>query len=140
MPGLAAGLGWVAGQRRLRRNPFLFGDAFADAAFLDGEFDEFFLRPLHDIPARRDAAVRLLRSFDTQYVRDLAAVHRRIGVPVRLVWGDQDPFFPLKWAQEMVGTFPNASLHVVEGAGLFAHEERSAEVAQALLPVLLGEC
>ena len=136
LPGLAAGLGWVAGHRRVRRNQFVLGAAFADPSLLDGEFDEFFLEPLHALPARRDAAVRLLRSFDTQYVRDLAEVHSRITVPVQFVWGDQDPFFPLKWAEEMVRTFPDARLHVVPGAGLFSHEERPLEVAQALLPIL----
>ncbi len=39
----------------------------------------------------------------------------------------------------LVGSaFPNAHLDVIEGAGLFAHEERPAEVAAALLPVLTG--
>lgn len=139
LPGFGAGLGWVAGRPRLRRNRFVLGDAFADSALLDGEFDEFFLEPLHDLRERQRAAICLLRSFDEQHVRDLAAVHRRITVPVQLVWGDQDPFFPLQWAEEMVGTFPDARLEVIEGAGLFSHEERPAEVAQALLPVLLGE-
>ena len=138
MPGFGAGLGWVAGKRRLRRNPLVLGDAFADSALLDGEFDEFFLQPLHDLPERQRAAVRVLRSFDVQYVHDLAAVHERITVPVQLVWGDQDPFFPLAWAEEMVETFPDARLEVVKGAGLFSHEERPADVAQALLPVLVG--
>ncbi|MCC6433643.1 MAG: alpha/beta hydrolase [Acidimicrobiales bacterium] len=137
-PGLSASLGWLAAHRRLRRNRFVFGGAFADRSLLDGEFDEFFLRPLHDEPARRDAAARLLRSFDPQHVRDLAELHRRITVPVQLVWGEQDQFFPLTWAKEMVATFPDALLHVVAGAGLFCHEERPAEVAQALLPTLLG--
>ena len=139
LPGVGAGLGWVAGHRRVRRNRFALGSAFADASLLDGEFDEFFLKPLHELPERRDAAVRLLRSFDVQHVRDLVAVHGRINVPVQLVWGDQDPFFPLAWAKEMVGTFANASLAIVKGAGLFAHEERPEEVANALLPVLLGK-
>ena len=138
LPGVGGALGWVCGQRRLRRNPLVFGAAFADASLLDGEFDEFFLKPLHDLPARRDAAVRLLRSFDVQHVRDLAAVHGRIGVPVQLVWGEKDPFFPLAWAKEMVGTFADARLTVVEGAGLFSHEERPTEVAAALLPTLVA--
>ncbi len=38
----------------------------------------------------------------------------------------------------MVDTFPNAKLTVVADAGLFAHEERPAEVAEALLPTLTG--
>ena len=138
LPGVGAGLSFVAGQRRLRRNRFALGAAFADASLLDGEFDEFFLRPIHEIPERRDAAIKVLRSFDPQHVRDLVEVHKQIGVPVQLVWGDKDPFFPLQWAIEMVPTFPNAQLTVIKGAGLFAHEERPAEVAQALLPTLLG--
>jgi pimeloyl-ACP methyl ester carboxylesterase len=139
VPGFAAALGWLAGKQRLRRNKFVLGDAFADAALLDGEFDEFFLPPLHQIPERRDAAIRLLRSFDKQYVADLAEVHRRIAVPVQLVWGDQDPFFPIEFVHEMLGTFPDGRLDIIEGAGLFAHEERPAEVARALLPVLTAD-
>jgi haloalkane dehalogenase len=136
VPGAGAGLGWVLGRPRLRRNRFVLGGAFADPSLLDGEFDELFLEPLHTSPPRREAAMRLLRSFDQQHVRDLAELHRRIEVPVGLIWGDQDQFFPLAWAEEMVGTFPDADLHVITGAGLFAHEERPAEVAKALLPIL----
>ena len=138
LPGFGAGLGWVAGRPRLRRNGFVLGDAFADASLLEGEFDEFFLQPLHSDPERRDAAVRVLRTFDEHFVRDLADLHRRITVPVQMVWGDQDPFFPIAQARDMVETFPDARLHVVPGAGLFAHEERPADVAQALLPTLTG--
>jgi pimeloyl-ACP methyl ester carboxylesterase len=44
--------------------------------------------------------------------------------------------FPVEWAREMIADFPNAHLTVVADAGLFSHEERPADVAQALLPVL----
>ena len=138
LPGFGGALGWLAGRPRLRRNPLVLGDAFADRSLLDGEFDEFFLRPLHEDPDRRRAAIRLLRSFDERHVRDLADVHRRIDVPVQLVWGAEDRFFPLAWAEEMVVTFADARLAVVPGAGLFSHEERPAEVARALLGVLAG--
>lgn len=139
VPGIGAALGWVAGRPRLRRNKFILGDAFADASLLDGEFDEFFLRPLHESRLRRYGAERLLKSFDLRYVRQLDRVHRRMDVPVQLVWGDQDPFFPVRWVREMAASFPNARLTVVKGAGLFSHEERPAEVAAALLPTLLGD-
>ena len=138
LPGVGAGLGWAVGQPRLRRNKFVLGDAFADASLLDGEFDEFFLRPLHESPAHRMAAERVLRSFDYRFMRELGALHGRITVPVQLVWGAQDPFFPVQRAQQMLPTFPDARLAVIEGAGLFSHEERPAEVARALLPTLLG--
>jgi haloalkane dehalogenase len=139
IPGFAAGLGWVAGRPRLRRNQFVLGAAFADRSLLDGEFDEFFLRPLHTSRERRDAAVRVLRSFDTQLVSALEALHRRIDVPVQLIWGERDQFFPLEWAREMVATFPSARIDVIQGAGLFSHEERPADVARVLLPTLVGQ-
>jgi pimeloyl-ACP methyl ester carboxylesterase len=138
LPGLSAGLGWVAGKPRLVRSKAVFGDAFADRSLLGGEFAEFFLAPLHEIPARREAAVKLLRSFDMRHVTDLPGIHRRLDVPVQLVWGDKDPFFPVARAKAMVAEFPDARLEVIEGAGLFSHEERSADVARALLPTLAG--
>ncbi len=138
LPGFGAGLAWAAGKPKVRRNRVILGDAFADPSLLDGEFDEFFLAPLSQNRAKRDAALRVLRSFDRRHVDELAEIHRRIDAPVQLVWGDQDPFFPLAWAEEMVDTFPDADLAVISGAGLFAHEERPAEVAAALLGGLTG--
>lgn len=138
LPGFGAALGWLAGRPTLRRNGFVLGDAFVDRSLLDGEFDEFFLRPIATDPAHRAATMKLLRSFEPRYVHELAALHRRIDVPVGLVWGEQDKFFPVEWARQMVGTFADARLTVVPGAGLFSHEERPAEVAGALLPLLAG--
>lgn len=138
LPGLSAGLGWVAGKPRLVRSKAVFGDAFADRSLLGGEFAEFFLERLHESKLHRDAAVKLLRSFDMQHVSDLPGVHRRLDVPVQLVWGDKDPFFPVARAKAMVAEFPDARIEVIEGAGLFSHEERPADVARALLPTLTG--
>ena len=138
LPGLSAGLGWVAGKPRIVRSRAVFGDAFADRSLLGGEFTEFFLAPLHESRLHRDAAVKLLRSFDMRHVTELADIHRRIDVPVQLVWGDKDPFFPVDRARAMVAGFPDAQLAVIAGAGLFSHEERPAEVANALLPTLTG--
>ena len=139
LPGAGSFLGWAVGTPAVRRFKLVLGDAFADSSMLDGEFDELFLQPIHTDPARRAAAMAVLRSFETRHVTDLAGVHRRIEVPVQLVWGDQDPFFPVERAREMVATFPDARLTEIEGGGLFCHEERPAEVAAALLPTLLGE-
>ena len=102
LPGFGATLGWLAGQPRLRRNGFVLGDAFVDRSLLDGEFDEFFLRPIATDPAYRAATMKVLRSFEPRYVHELGALHRRIDVPVQLVWGEQDKFFPVEWAREMV--------------------------------------
>ncbi len=138
LPGLAAGLGWVAGKPRIRRTKFVFGDAFVDRSLLEGEFAEFFFDPLHDSPAKRNAAAKLLRSFEMEHVTALSDLHARIDVPVKLVWGDRDPFFPVGRARAMVDEFPGASIDVLPNVGLFSHEEAPAAVAESLLPTLLG--
>lgn len=138
LPGFGAILGWAAGHPRVRRNKFVLGDAFADRSNLDGEFDEFFLRPLHDDAEYRAAQIRLIHSFERRFLTELAGIHSRIAAPVRLVWGDQDPFFPVEQARRMVSSFPDASLVEIRGAGLFCHEESPERVAEALLPVLVA--
>ena len=136
LPGFSAGLGWVAGAPRVRRLRLVFGDAFADRSLLDGEFDEFFFRPLHDSTLHRDAAARLLRTIEKRHLTELAAIHARLDVPVQLVWGAEDPFFPVERARAMVPQFPNARIEVLDGVGLFSHEEAPETVAAALLPTL----
>jgi len=136
VPGYGSVLSWLVGQPRLRRLRPVLGAAFADPSLIDGEFDEFFLRPIHEDGERRAAAIRLLRSFDLGSVRALDGIHRRITCPVQLVWGEQDEFFPLEATRRMVPSFPRAELSVIPGAGLMAQEERPAEGAAALLPAL----
>jgi pimeloyl-ACP methyl ester carboxylesterase len=136
IPGFGAALGFLAGRPRLRRNRLVLGDAFVDRSLLEGEFDEFFLQPLHGSSEHRAATMQLLRSFDHRFVRGLGELHRKITAPVLLVWGENDRFFPVQWAREMLADFADARLEVIPGAGLFAHEERPAEVAAALRPFL----
>lgn len=140
LPGFGPIFGWVVGQRKVRRNKFVLGDAFVDNALLDGEFEEFFLNPIHQNAELRRASDRAVKSFDMKkHIGQLADIHRRIDVPVQLVWGAEDPFFPVERARSMVGDFANARLTELPGAGLFSHEEAPAEVAAALLPALTGD-
>jgi len=136
LPGFRRAFGWLAGQPRLRRTKFVLGDAFADRSLLDGEFDEFFLRPIHESPEALHAAAQIFKSFDMSDVTALEEIHGRIEVPVRLVWGTEDKFLPIAGARRMVHDFPDADLVEIRGAGLFSHEEQPAAVAEALLPVL----
>lgn len=138
LPAFGASFAWTLGRRALRRSDLVLGGAFADKSLLDGEFDELFLAPLRTDRARRDAAIRVLDSFSKDHVRALAGLHEQIKVPVQLVWGAGDPFFPVAWAREMVGTFADGRIEVIEGARLFSHEEKPEAVAKALLPVLAG--
>lgn len=139
VPGFEHLLARVVNSRRLRRHKFVLGDCFSDRSLLDGEFAEFFLRPLAENPRRRRAAGDFGRQFDLATFDALADLHRRIRVPVRLVYGGCDPFFPQTWTREMTGTFGGpVHLHIVDRGKLFTHEEFPDETAQTLLPGLVS--
>ena len=91
LPGFGSGLRWALHHPAVTRHPLVFGAAFTDRSLLTGEFDEFFLAPLRDDPRRLEAALSVLRSFRLAHVDDLARAHRRIEVPVRLIWGAPGP-------------------------------------------------
>lgn len=138
VPGFGRLFASLVSRSRTRRSRLGFGGGFVDTSLLDGEFDEFFLRPLYTSRERLDWSMRVLKSYEHRYVDELGDIHRRLDVPVRLVWGARDPFFPVRQARDMVPTFPNAELVELANARLFSHEECPAEAAAGLLPALLA--
>lgn len=140
IPNFERLLAWVVTKPKLRRTKFVLGDCFHDRSLLSDEFEEFFLEPLSSNPERLWAAGQLLRNFDLATFEDLKKNHARMTQPVQLVWGRDDPFFPLSWTQEMMSTFAgDAQLEVIDNGKLFVHEEFPEQVARALLPALLGD-
>ncbi len=114
----------------VRRSAIGFGGCFGDLDCLEGEFDEFFVRPLLASSKSFADQTRLLANLDHELVNDLAAVHARITAPALLVWGTDDPFFPLAKARAMLSQFGGgAELTETAGAKLFAHEDRADEFA-----------
>lgn len=114
----------------LRRSALGFGGAFEDAAYVDGPFFDLFIAPLlHSEQAAR-GQLRLLESVGKGVFASMLDVHARIRVPVKLLWGTRDPFFPLSRARAMVSTFGGpASLHEIAGAKVFPHEDHAEEFA-----------
>jgi haloalkane dehalogenase len=108
---------------RLTRQLFCLGRSWAGSQ-LEAELGELFVDPLIRFPGKLDAALTLLRNAKVTDFDALAEAHGQIEVPVRLVWGDRDPWFPLSAARGMLDTFNGpVSLRVVEKASLLVHEE-----------------
>ena len=73
-------------------------------------------------------------------LRDLHALYspieaelERVEVPVTVVWGDRDPFFPVAVGQRTAGRFRSSRWIVVEQCGHFLPQERPEAVARAIL-------
>lgn len=121
----------------VRRSFLGFGGCFTNAAYVDGEFGGWFVRPL--LASRRVAAgqMALVRSLDFGLLDALDAAHARIRAPVRCIWGSADPFFPIAKARRMLEQFPaGAELVEIPGAKLFAHEDHPEEFVAHALPFL----
>ena len=103
---------------------------------IEGDFHAYVVQPLLRSPLRLDGMRRYLRGATWEPVDALEHDHARLTMPVQLIWGADDPTFPVALARAMVTQLPDARLAEVPGARLLVHEEKPAEVARLVLDFL----
>ncbi len=114
----------------VRRSPLGFAGCFRDPRFVDGDFDAWFVRPLLTDERYLDAQLGLLRHLDASEVGQLRDAHAKIRAPVRLVWGTDDPIFPIAKARAMQSQFAGKVDWIeIPGARAFHHEDHAAQFA-----------
>lgn len=129
-------------RRNMRSGAFLrssrgFGGCFYDLNLLNGEFHTLFIAPLIRSARQRAGQRYRLRGIDWALADSLAQGHAQILAPVLLIWGEDDPVFPVARAREMIPQFADCrGLTVVPRAKLFVHEEQPERVAHACLEFL----
>jgi haloalkane dehalogenase len=134
IPGVTESLRSLFRWRPYLRSRAVFGDVFLDRDRLDDDFFRCVVAPVVQSRRLRQGLRRYLRGFDWGIVDDFRATHGRITAPVRMIWGADDPFFPIHLARNMAGQFtPNAQLVVIEKAKLLVHEEHPEHVAAAIV-------
>jgi pimeloyl-ACP methyl ester carboxylesterase len=137
LPGAAALFRRLVASRRFRRSSMGFGGCFHDLSLLDGEFHELFVAPLIRSREAMGGQLGYARRWDWSFVDALAEADRKITVPVKLIWGEGDPFFPVAKARSLPAGFGGpASLVVLDRARLLVHEERPDAFAAEALPFL----
>lgn len=62
-----------------------------------------------------------------------------IGVPVQVVWGEEDSWLDPSQAKLLAEKIPNAQMHLVPNAGHFVMEDAPGKVAQVLLSFFSGD-
>lgn len=71
--------------------------------------------------------------YDPRYTLEIADRLGELGAkPVQIIWGEDDAWQVVDWADKLKAAIPNAELHIVPDAGHFAMEDRPAEIAQLL--------
>jgi pimeloyl-ACP methyl ester carboxylesterase len=139
LPFGAAAIRGLMRSRAFRRSSLGFGGCFEDPAFLDGDFHDLFVRPLVEDDRWAARQLRVLETLHADILDRLREAHARIHVPVALVWGDADPFFPVAKARRMAREFGGpVSFEVIAGAKVFPHEDHAADFA-AHVEAFLGD-
>ncbi len=86
------------------------------------------------------AAIRRIFTESLTRLEDLYApieqAIRGCAVPVMVVWGDRDPFFPASQAERTAAAIPGATLTVLDGCGHFLPDEDPDRLASAILELL----
>lgn len=123
--------------RAVLRSPMGFGNCFCDKSLIFGEFHRQVIRPIIEDRAYLEGHVRFLESLDWALVDGLSEVHARIDAPVHLIWGEEDPFFPVELARSMLSQFRNpGAFIVVPGTKLLPYYEKPGLVAEHIKEVL----
>jgi pimeloyl-ACP methyl ester carboxylesterase len=135
-PGVAEAYAWLAG--RARYAPLVRRDLVA-------------MYPRETPPPVRDALVTpygrterwlalvgALRGLDPIRVLRWSARMRDLDLPVLILWGQDDPYFPSSVPERLHRDLPHARLRPIPGGGHFLPLSRPDEVTGALTGVLSG--
>jgi pimeloyl-ACP methyl ester carboxylesterase len=131
--GLADALGAMLSDKAIFRSPDALGPAYEHPQSVSDATIETYVRPLVRTEQRTRDFERFLGAFDCRQTLAIEADLRRLTAPTLIVWGSDDIYFDVKWAQWLADAIPGAGPPVtVPGARIFFPEERPAEFNQAL--------
>ena len=135
LPGARWSFRRALNSRLYRRSSMGFGGCFSDLDLLDGEFHQYAVQPLLDSSRRLDGVLQYLSGITWSVLDALSENHRKIGAPTLLVWGEDDPTFPIGAARSMAAQFADCrGLVTVPKTKLLLHEEKPSEVLEKVLP------
>lgn len=131
LPGAKAMFKLNMSNRFLAKTPLILGGTVYDKSLLDGEVRTNLLDP---ILADRDALAaltKMIRHFSFDDIDALEEVHAKLTMPVLLVAGEEDPFFPVDKARAMADQFGGPTQFVsIPKAKLLLHEEHPRRFAE----------
>jgi pimeloyl-ACP methyl ester carboxylesterase len=89
----------------------------------------------YDLGTRR-ALTRFYRNSQAVTTSTLIPELARLDRPALVIWGRRNRFVPVKHAEDLRASFPNARLVLLDGLGHYAHLEDPDVVASHLMPFL----
>jgi pimeloyl-ACP methyl ester carboxylesterase len=128
-PGLVAGLAPALRSRKVRHSPLAFGPLSSGP--LDPDLTYSWMQPLASKAIRRDLA-KFARHVHPRVLLDAASRFGQFTGPVRILWGEADPFFRIRLGQQLSEAFPHASLTTVPAGRTFLPLDHPDDVADEI--------
>ncbi|MDP3274905.1 MAG: alpha/beta hydrolase [Deltaproteobacteria bacterium] len=108
-------------------------DCVHDTSLIESSLSPMFLQRLVDDPRALAGALAMAKTVRPEDFDAVGPAHREITAPVKLVWGAEDPWFPLQKARAMCAEFAGECTLVEVAQGkLFVHEEHPARFAREI--------
>ena len=98
---------------------------------LDRGLTRDWIEPLSSKGIRRDLA-KFARGVSPRVLLDAASRFGEFTGPVRILWGEDDPFFRAELGQQLSEAFPRATLTTVPGGRTFLPVDHPGEVAREI--------
>jgi len=128
-PGLVACLAPALRSQAVRHGPLAFGPLSSGP--LDGALTSDWVQPLADKAIRHDLA-KFARGVRPGLLLDAAGRFGQFTGPVRILWGDADPYFRVELGRRLSESFPHATFTAVPTGRTFLPLDRPAEVANEI--------
>ncbi|MFF0115172.1 alpha/beta fold hydrolase [Streptomyces prasinus] len=108
------------------------GMTVADASHMTGDVLQEYLAPHRSVPGRVSFFEHQVRHYDSKYTEEIGDALRHLTMPVRILWGEEDRWQPLHYAERLRDDIPGAELVVVPGAGHFLMEDAPGRVVREI--------
>lgn len=133
-PGLVACIAPTFRSAGMRHGPLGFGPLASGP--LDPGLTREWTRPLASKAIRRDLA-KFARQAHPRVLLDAATRFGQFTGPVRILWGESDPFFRLELGRRLSEAFPHATLSTVPAGRTFLPLDHSDQVASEITAAIL---
>ena len=128
-PGVVACLAPGLRSKAVRHSPLAFGPLSSGP--LDSALTKDWVQPLASKAIRHDLA-KLARGVRPGLLTDAAARFGQFTGPVRILWGDADPYFSVELGRRLSEAFPHATFTTVPAGKTFLPLDRPDQVANEI--------
>ena len=131
--GLAKTLGAMVGDKNIYRSLQALGPAYEHPERVTDETIDTYLKPHLRTAQRTRDLERFLAAFDPSHTVAVEAGLNKLRTPTLIVWGTDDIYFDVKWADWLAAAIPGTRRNIrFDGARIFFPEERWQEFNREL--------